>query len=321
MDLQEEVTGTQEVAAEPVIEVPTDQPESTDEGPTVDITDQDTVPDYTPNLSFKVLDAEKQIDPWLAETIKDKTSEDRARDLMERAYGLDSVKEDRQRLRDENTSLQEISTQYDTVRTDLQNVGQYIQNKDFGRVFDSLQMNKEDVYKWVLEQAELSEMSKSDPQGYDRYMRQSNIQDQNYQLRQQNDMLVQQQQSNQHQTIQSQMQSEFNRPEVSTVQQEFDTRMGRAGAFREEVINRGQAYYARTGTDKMPAEIINEVVGMLGYGQGQVQPEAPQVPQTQPRPRRAIETMPNVSGRGTSPVKKIPRNIDDLRRLGNELNS
>lgn len=289
-------------------------------------TDQGSADQYTPNLSYKAGDEERTFDERISGLVTDKESEEYFRDLVERAHGLDYVKESRQKLRDENTILQERSQQYDTVQKDLQNVGKFLQNKDFGNVFDSLQINKEDVYSWVLQQAEIQKMSEENPQGYDNYMRQQNIQQHNYALQNQNEQLMQSQQQFQANAIVNDMQNEFSRPEVSSVAQQFDDRMGRQGAFREEIINRGKMHFSQTGVDRRPSEIINEVVGMLGYGQSnaprsQHSDTFSQPSSVQPKPRRTIETMPNVSGRGTSPVKKIPRSIADIRRLGNELNS
>lgn len=306
-----------EVSDTSVEETPTDQGETSADL----VTDQ-----YTPNLEYKVGDEQRTFDERISSLITDKDSEEYFRDLVERAHGLDIVKESRQKFRDENAALQERAAQFDTVQKDLQNVGKYLQNKDFGNVFDSLQINKEDVYEWVLKQAEIQRMAEENPQGYDQYMRQQSIQEQNYQLQQQNEHLMQQTQSFQATQLQSEMQNEFSRPEVSSAAEQFDARMGRQGAFREEIINRGRMHFSKTGVDRRPSEIINEVVEMLGFGhsnapQSQQTDPVPQPTSVQPKPRRTIETMPNVSGRGTSPVKKVPGSIADLRRLGNELNS
>jgi len=57
-----------------------------------------------------------------------------------------------------------------------------------------------------------------------------------------------------------------------------------------------------------------------GMGQ-QVVPQAPAQSSQTPGiiNQQAKPVIPNVSGKGAAPIKKVPKSIDDLKRMGKEL--
>ena len=320
VESQEEVVDHENLEAPPSEGMEAQATESSE--PEASGEEESTVPvteEYTPNYSFKVMDEEREFDDRVRGYIKSKEDEEYFRDIMQRAYGLDYVKKDRETLREENTSLQEVRGQFDTVVNDLQNVGRFVQNGDFGNFFDSMQIPREKVYQWVLEQAELQRLQQENPQQYNQYMRNQNVLNQNYQLQQERDMLIKEQQATRVSQIHNQMDYEMSQPDVQQAASVFNERVGNPDAFRQEVINRGRAHYARTGVDLPPAEIINQVMMLGGFQRGQqVQQPQHQTP-SQPRPRREVETLPNVSGRSTSPVKKKPRSFQDLYKIRDQI--
>jgi hypothetical protein len=154
--------------------------------------------------------------------------------------------------------------------------------------------------------------------------------DQEYETRQRleyferaNQELLQAFQQTQTQQRTAELNGYLQRPDVAAAAQAFDQRAGREGAFREEVIKRGQ-YYARLPepVDIPVEQAVSEILRYVGpmnapQPQAEAQMEAP-APQAAvaPAPKPVI---PNIKGRGTSPVKKAVKSIDDLRARGREL--
>src|SRR5688500_3044500 len=57
------------------------------------------VPQYTPNYKFKVMDEEKEFDDFLKGAIKTKEDEEKLRDIVTKAYGLDAHKKTHETLK------------------------------------------------------------------------------------------------------------------------------------------------------------------------------------------------------------------------------
>ena len=93
----------------------------------------------------------------------------------------------------------------------------------------------------------------------------------------------------------------------------FDSKVGRPGAFREEVIKRGQMYAAQ-GNDISVEQAVQEVTNLLRPVYGEVQthanPQSPQVVAPNYKP-----TLPNVRSSGTSAIKRTPNTLADLHKL------
>lgn len=286
------------------------------EGATGDTVEGGEPSPYTPNLKFKVMDQEKEFAPWVKNYIKDAESEKNFRDLFERAEGLNHVKQDRQTLRSENT---ELKSELGSVKTALTTVGDFLKNDDLDSFFEAFNLSEEQILKYAVKRLQLKDMP---PAQQAEYQRQRQQQQEYYALKRQNEELsrgytettVQQRSSELDQTLAS--------PQVSAVVQAFDSRMGRQGAFREEVIRRGQYHAYTTNVDVPVEQVVKEVLSLVHHGDpGQqlgtplvnggsaVQQAAGQAP-VQKKP-----VIPNIQGRGTSPVKKIPRSIDDLKKL------
>jgi hypothetical protein len=64
-------------------------------------------PSYQPKLKYKVLDQEKDFPDWAKPIVKSPEVEKTIRDMLERAEGLDHVKQRREVLEGENRQLKE----------------------------------------------------------------------------------------------------------------------------------------------------------------------------------------------------------------------
>jgi hypothetical protein len=320
---------TENVSSE-VVETPSDSIESNQgspvapEGQSLEAPPLET-PAYNPNFKFKVLDKELEIDPLYRDLIKDAETEKKIREMHEKAFGLDSVKADRQSLK------QKIETHYaplekthhQTMKT-LEVFDKMIEKQDFDNFFSTLQISEQDVLKWAVKKAQLMELTPEQQAEYNRSVQERN---RLYQLESQNQEFQDQSFDQQVQDRTSQLEQELSKPEVLNVVSSFDARVGTQGAFRAEVIKRGQLH-AFQGNDISVEQAVKEVIDLMGgipqVNTPQGQSTAPannnvngtsgQAPQAQvqaPKPK----VIPNVTGQGTSPVKKVVRSLDDLRAL------
>jgi hypothetical protein len=116
----------------------------------------------------------------------------------------------------------------------------------------------------------------------------------------------------------SELDSYLGRPEISQTASQFDARAGRPGAFRDEVVRRGQ-YYASipNGKDISVEQAAKEVMMLVGTN---YQSQDTQNPLPQQQGQESKPVIPNIKGRSTSPAKRVVRSLDDLRRKSQELN-
>jgi hypothetical protein len=114
----------------------------------------------------------------------------------------------------------------------------------------------------------------------------------------------------------------MSKPEVAAVAEAFDQRLGKQGAFREEVIKRGVLAHTTTGQDITPEQAISEVMGIYaafvqpsqaGQMSPQMTPGAPQGTSKQ------TPVIPNVGAKNSSPTRKSPKSLDELRQLADQM--
>lgn len=272
-------------------------------------------PAYTPNLKYKVKGEEKEFPEWLKKQITDAEVEKQARDVFERADGLAEVKSDRERLVQENTAMRE---QWAPIVQNVQNVVGHLQKGDLDSFFESVNISEAQILKYALHRLQLRE----NPQQLQAYEQTRQMQLQNQQLQ---DQLQQSQAGYQDFAVQTrtmQLDAQLQRPEILTVAQAFDQRVGRPGAFRTEVVNRG-AMYAGVGKDISAETAVSEVLqiiggspqpaGPLAANQGQIAPAGPAAA-NDPKP-----TFPVIRGKSGAPVQKAFTSTDAIRQHAKSL--
>lgn len=280
--------------------------------------------EYVPNLKFKVLDQEKEFDEWLKPIVKNKEMEDKVRDLLTKAHGITKIKSERDSLRSEYDNFKTSMTkEYGPVVQNYnhlsQKAGQARQSGDWGEFFHAAQIPVEGVIRWAantvaqleknpnyLDQAQSSWNTNSNL---------TNLKSENETLRQQMDRSVMERQ-------QVELDYTLRGPDIQTFAESFDTRVGKPGAFRSEVIRRGALIEM---TEKRVAS-AQEIVGdlMKFYGGVPQAPSQSDAMQGQPlnEGTQTVVTgsegkpvLPNVKGKSNSPARTIIRSTDDLRKL------
>lgn len=274
------------------------------------------VPAYNPNYKYKAFGNEKELDEFWRPLVKDQDSEKKVKDLFTRADAFDDLK-----TRHESTQSEfnELVTEYTALDKDVRKIMNFRNSGDLDNFFASLKIPKEQIFKWVEQKLELQSLP---PEQRHAIEMQAQERQQRYDLEQQHSQLEQQYQNQAVQARTMQLDMTLSRPDVSSVASAVDSRLGRIGAFRDLVVEEAQKVYFSSGRDLSAEEATQQVMQKYGklFDQGpgpQAQMQTPvQMAQVNGKP-----VIPAVQGKGTSPIKKAPKSIDDLRAMSRELSN
>lgn len=266
---------------------------------------------YQPNLKFKVRQQEMEFDEWAKGAIKDSDTEKKVRELYEKAYGLDHVKEERERIRGEYETVKARDAE---TQKAIEALASHVKAKDYDSFFDSLGIPKEDIMRYAVEVVRREQMPPEQRQQWEA-SRQAQQQAKYYQ--EQNQTLQEQQRQFQVQQTQFQLQTEISKPEISSIANVYNANRGDPAAFESYVISIGQMHAAR-GNDIPVAQAVAEAIQHLKAANpqlGVMQNAAPQSNVVTPSNK---PTLPNIQGRGVSAIKSAPKSLEDLRALARE---
>jgi len=297
--------------------------------------DPSEAPAYEPNFKFNVLDRQEEFPEEFRQYIKDKGTEDRFRDVFERAYGVDVLKNDRQVLREHN---QTIGGELGKYKENYQLLGQMIQSKDLDNFHKQWGITEEQLVDHIMAKARMSDPEL--PPEQRQYMQeQQQIRSQNAQLQYQNQQLLAQRQNDVLMQATTDLNESLSQPDVARTAYEYDTRVGKPGAFKAEVIRLG-AYHESQRNALSASQVIREFQNMIGVAPAAIGQPAPFQPQYQPPAQQPWAGQPIQAptaqalhphqkpvipiprgGGGQSPASVAPRSIADLRKLGRELNT
>jgi antitoxin component of RelBE/YafQ-DinJ toxin-antitoxin module len=263
------------------------------------------------------LDKEHEIDDFMLPVLKDADTEKKVRELYEKAYGLEPVKADRQSLREK---LQERETQFQSLESEVTQAMGFAREKDFDSFFDAVGIPKSDVLRYALELVQREQMP---PEQKAAWQQQRETAQRVREYEQQNQQLMQSQQQLMVRQREFELSSALARPDVSAVAQAYETGMGNPGAFREYVIRIGQAYAAQ-GQDIPAEKAVEEAVRHLravnpALGQQTQQQAGPQTSQVVSPNQKPV--IPNIQGRGATPIKSTIKSLDDIKRRAAELSA
>lgn len=293
---------------------------------------------YKPNFKFKVHDKEHEIPEWARSALKDAKSEKEVREIFEKAYGLDPVKNRAQRFKEKAETLEKTHTefvekQYAPLVSTLQEAKHYLESPnpvDFDNFLDVMGIPPEKVLTWAVHKAKYLEMPPEQKLQVDNMRaasRQARVaQTQNQRLMTQNEQQAVQARTERLATV-------LEKPEVKTVAAAYDEILGEPGAFQAEVIRHAREVYMTTRKDISVDEAVEKVLARAGKfvalkGQTTTTGGAAGAgaagagnanPSVNPPTRKNVPTIPNISGNsGASPARKVPTSTDDLRKMRKE---
>lgn len=273
---------------------------------------------YVLNKKFKVLDKEQEFDDFIASHIKDADSEKKVRELYEKAYGLDHVKAERAQ---ERAAREKSENNLNNLIREIQDVSTHARNKDFGRMLKELQIKKEDLAAWLVQQHEvetnLSTLPEPVRKAYNEF---GTLKEQNEALARKVEALESGSQDSAVQARATELKSSLQAPDVAKFVTEFDARVGKPGAFEDQVMRYGYSEWQLHKRDVSAKEAVDEVLKFLGHSIQAASPAA--TPNESATPRPVVITPPKATvipnvGAGTSAAStmKRPTSIDDLRKM------
>lgn len=266
------------------------------------------------------------IDDKFKSLMTDPESEKLVRELHEKAYGLDSVKERfnetrnfAQQVVSENSEIKASINKVKSVYNNAVKTGNWHKLDDF---FALLDIPQENVLQYALAKVKLAEMAPEQRQAFESNMaserRAEQLQQERDNTTQQNATLAQQNKA---------MQVDFvlAKPEVASLATEFDKRAGKPGAFKEAVAREGSMAWTLDKTDLPAGEAVERVI--KNYGLSGIAGAAPQT-QGAASPgngaaapkvvKRTTQTIPNVQSRSASPLPSKPKTMEELLKYRKE---
>lgn len=286
---------------------------------------------YTPNKKFRVMDPENteshieyDIPDWAHGMMKDAESEKKVHDVFTKAQGLDIVKNKLQTVRQAKTEIEGKHRQLETGINELREV---YQRGDLDSFFQKLAIPEQKILQFVLDKINYNELPPEQKHVLDARRQ---AEQKAFELEKHNQQLHGQVQEQVTRAKGIQLETALARAETKTVIDDFDARAGKPGAFRDEVIARGELAWFRSNgrIDLTPEQAVKEVLEMYGLSAGQrqmnvgTQQSAPPQAQTlAPVPVAPPKTpvIPNVGSRSQSPMKSKPRSIADLKKLADSM--
>lgn len=272
---------------------------------------------YQANFKYKAFGKEKEIPEFWRGLIKDADSEKKVRDIFTQADAFEDMKS-----KHENTSkqFQEVLSEHTALDRDVRKVMSFRNNKDYDNFFSSLRIPEQEVFDWVQRKIEVMQGTPEQRQMAEMQMRERQ---KAYDLQHENEFLQSQYQTQAVQARTMQLDNILSRPDISKAASFFDEKSGRVGAFRDLVIEEAQKVFYSSNQDLSAEEATAQVMQRFGkfFEGSQAPQEMPQaqtaaVPQVQSKP-----VIPVAQGRGTSPVKKAPKSLDDLKAMYKEMQS
>jgi hypothetical protein len=304
-DQVSETTAVTEEVAQVVEQSPPEQvlgekaPESKSDGETPPPVDE-----YVPNYKFKAYEKDFEFEDWARAAIKNKEAEEKARALHAKAYAHDD-------LREKYTKVQEYRTKYDNIEKNISKLEKLLNTGDVGGFFEGLGYNKETatqmLSKYVLDQINYKEMPEDQRKAFDH---QRMVEKKAMTYEEQVTSMQSKLEEYETRQLDTELSLNLNDPTVSEIVRAYDERMGKPGAFREEVILRGDSLSRQMGRIATPKEVVAQ---MADFAKKLIGPlESYQQPTVPARPKPAL---PNIQSRGnTSPAKQRFNNLEDLEK-------
>lgn len=266
------------------------------------------VPQYTPNLTYRVHDEEKKFDDFLAQVIKDKETEEKVRVLYEKAGGLDFVKP---KFEETRKQLSELQGDHEGLRTAVQDL-MTLKENDIGQFFKEWGLSDDTIAKYILEKANRQNLPPEQRQVYDNY------EAKNRETRLLEKRLAAIEAQSQNFAVQArtqELESVLQKPDVSTFAQNYDAIKG-PGAFKAVVVQMGELEWHRNRRDISAMEATKAAMSWLGNAYVSRQGEQGGVV---PAAEKELPVIPRVGSKNVSAVGKQVKSLDDLRKIRAEM--
>lgn len=298
----------------PEVQVESSAPESASPTPVVATESAapsaETAPAWSPNYKVKAYDNEYEI-PENFRSYINQENEKHFKEVFERSFAFDTIK---QKYKDAHGKYQEVSGKYETITKNLDRISKYVQNGDFDSFFNTIQIPEAEIQKWIYNKLAVQDLPKEQQQLYTKnseYQRellsmQEKYEEMQSKVNQFEEFKVQQAVQQRH----SELDSALSSAEYKTIAESYDARVGKPGAFKNEVILRAAALANATGQELSVAEAVQEMARLVAWNQQNAGSSSGVAQKASGKP-----TLPSVSGKTSSPVAPQVKSIEDLKRL------
>lgn len=284
---------------------------------------------FKPRDKFKVRNVdtdtqdEHDVPEWIKGYVKDAETEKQALALLEKAYGLEPVKQSRKQVQEERDKYR---NDFNGVISQIGKARTTFQRGDIDGWLAMLNIPAERMLQWAYEKVEYSKLTPEQRASFDQRV---DAQRRAWTAEEQAAHLQNQSFEQARSVKQQLLQSSLARPDIKTFAEAFDAKAGKPGAFQEEVRATGEHEWHRSEgkTDLSPDQAIELVMSkwkpFLQIGT----PAAPAAPAPgvsasaagsqggAVNPSAQTTVIPNVQGKGTSPLKGKPKSLADLQKL------
>jgi hypothetical protein len=272
-------------------------------------------PTYTPNFKYKIKDAEFEFEDWAKTLVKEKTHEEKIRELYTKGHGIDEIKTSRDELKQK---FEEIEPKYKTIEQSINMLGGYVRNGQMDKFFEALKIPEGLVLKYAADRLKFSQLPAEEQQ---RILNERATTQRLSETEEYSQTLEQQLEETRIAQRNLEIATALSRPDVQQVATQLETMVGKSGFFRDKVVEKGLLHFHTTGKDLTVQEAVQAVLQEVGPFLGVQQAGAGSAPANTQSQGPAVvvrqnqHIIPNIPTGGGSPVKKTPRSLDDLRAI------
>lgn len=277
---------------------------------------------FVPNFKYKAATQDKELDPFFHSLVKDADSEKKVKDVFTRADAFDYIKGKYETRENEYKSL---NNDYQALTQTVHRVNEAKAKGDLDSVFRTVGLNDHQIITWAAKRVDYLQMMNQLPPEQRQALQQQEqaaIQNQQYQ-----DQMSQMQGELQEQKVLARtirLDQALSRPEVSQAQMFWDQKMGREGAFKDQVVEEAQREWYMNKVDLPPEEAVSRVLKRFGafisaQSMGSQDPMAPQGTPMAPQMPAARPVIPLVPGSSKTPIKKQVKSVADIKTRLKEL--
>lgn len=275
-------------------------------------------PAYVPDYKLKVYNKDEGeiTDPFLKNLIKDAESEKKVKEIAQKYLGFDLAKEKAEKVRQEFHSYAEQAA---PIVDYYQKATQMLQKQDLESFFELVGIPDRTIYEYAVKKAQEAQLA---PEQQQYLAEQRQLAKQKEYLESQNQTLQERQHAQAVEFRRQELNWVLAKPEVSSVMQAYDSSHG-PNAFFKLVRRTALDHLEETGEDLSADQAIQKVFREYP---GIAKPATSTQPSAMGQPNliqqgEAPPVIPTVSGRGTSPVRRKVKSIDDIRKISEELSS
>ena len=263
-----------------------------------------TPPVWTPDFKFKAAGTDHEIPEMYRGLAKDQAALDEIKRLHEKAYGIDSLVQNRDSLKKQLADTAPKLQEYQTVTQNFAKLSHFVQNKDFDSFFAGIGVPEKEIISWIEQKIQLANATPEVRQQYDRNRQLSQTQyTQEQELNHYREQAQQYEQAQAFNTVTSEIANS-----AGDIAALYDSKMGE-GAFADHVINKGIQLTNQLGKEPELGLVINLVKSELAK-LGIVPQAAP--PVSTGNPVLPKPTLPVIPAGGQSPIKSPVKSMKDL---------